>query len=243
MTASRGRRLPLLPLGVMGQSVVFLWVLAMIMLAPARLLLWIAVICLIMILFSYTGLTLNRLLHPRRLLLLALMALPPLFFLGQRDQVLMGIPYSSTGAIAAAQIALRFVVVMAAVDGFTRTVEISELAGLFERLGLKGLGFSLGVALNLLPALQQSSLNAWQALQMRGGLRRRRGRALGYLLMTIITGALRRAEGIALAAEARAFSPDAPRAWPIAIKRWDYGTAGAALISLLAVVFFAGAGK
>ena len=237
MTAPRGRSAPILPLGVVGRVVVFLWVLAMIMLAPARLLPGIAAICLIIILLSYTGLALNRLLHPRRLLLLALMALPPLFFLGQRDQSLLGIPYSSTGAIAAIQIMLRFLVVMAAVDGFTHSVEISELAGLFERLGLKGLGFSLGVALNLLPALQQSSLNAWQALQMRGGFRRRRVRALGYLLMTIITGALRRAEGIALAAEARAFSPAAPRAWPIAIKRWDYGAAGAALLSLLAVLF------
>jgi energy-coupling factor transport system permease protein len=227
-----------LPLGATGRVAVFLWVLLMVMLTPARALPWVAVLCLLVLFFSGQGPALDRLFHPRRLVLLALMALPPLFFLGARDQQVWGVAYSSTGAVAAMRIALRFLVVMAAVDGFTRVVEISELAGLFERLGLKGLGFSLGVALNLLPALQQSSLNAWQALRMRGGFRRQRWRALGYLLMTIITGALRRAEEIALAAEARAFSPDSTRAWPITTSAWDGWVIAAAVVSLVVVMVF-----
>jgi len=236
MNKQNGGRLPVLSLGVAGQVAVFLWVLAMVMLTPPRLLLWVTALCLLVTLLSTRRPALGRLFHPRRLALLALMALPPLFFLGQRDQHLWGVAYSSAGAVAAMQIALRFLVVMAAVDGFTQSVEISELAGLFERLGLKGLGFSLGVALNLLPALQQSSLNAWQALRMRGGFRRQRWRALGYLLVTIITGALRRAEDIALAAEARAFSPESTRAWPMTIKPLDKWVIAATVVGLVMVV-------
>jgi energy-coupling factor transporter transmembrane protein EcfT len=238
MAGPRGGRLPTLPLGVAGRVAVFLWALLMVMLTPARALPWVAILCLLVLFFSGQGPVPDRLFHPRRLALLALMALPPLFLLGARDRQLWGVAYSSTGAVTAMQIALRFLVVMAAVDGFTRSVEVSELAGLFERLGLKGLGFSLGVALNLLPALQQSSLNAWQALHMRGGFRRQRWRALGYLLVTVITGALRRAEEIALAAEARAFSPDSIRAWPITISPWDGWVIGAAVVSLVVVVFW-----
>ena len=119
------------------------------------------------------------------------------------------------GVLAAIQIGLRFVVVLTAVNGFTSTVDIPQVGGLLERFGLRGLGFSLGVALNLLPGLQQSSHNAWQALQMRGGLRRRWWRGLRLLAMTVMTNALRRAEEIALAAESRAFSPECVRPMPL----------------------------
>ena len=219
--ALKKKRSPLLPLGVLGQVALFLGALALVMLAPPR---WLPAVAAGSVLLLLTGFRLpdrQRLLHPRRLLLLALLAAPPLFFLGQRDARWHGLAYSSTGAATSLQILLRFLVVMLAVEGFTRSVSISELAGLFERIGLKGLGFSLGVALNLLPALQSSSQNAWQALKMRGGFRRKKVRALNYLLTTILSGALRRAEEIALAAEARAFTPERTRAWPISSQPLD----------------------
>jgi energy-coupling factor transporter transmembrane protein EcfT len=101
------------------------------------------------------------------------------------------------------------------VQGLTAAIDISSLAGLFERLGLHGLGFSMGVALNLLPALQQSASHAWHSLKMRGGLRRKRWRGVQLLAVTVVTNALRRAEEVALAAEARGFSPEHSRALPI----------------------------
>ena len=72
------------------------------------------------------------------------------------------------------QIALRILVVLVAIQGMTSSVDISSVAGLLERAGLHGLGFSVGVALNLLPGLLQSAQNAWRSLWMRGGLRKQR---------------------------------------------------------------------
>jgi len=200
------------------------------MLAPARILPGVTIICLCLTLLAYQS-PLARLFHVRRLALLALLILPPLFLVGTYDRHLWGIPYSSQGAMTSMQIALRFLAMMAAIDGFTETVEIVTLAGLFERLGLKGLGFSLGVAFNLLPALRQSSVNAWYSLRMRGGFRHHRRQALQNLLMTITTGALRRAEEIGLAAEARAFSSERTR--PLPLKR---GRADPFLLLLLPLI-------
>ncbi len=222
-----------LPLGVVGRVSVLLGALAGVMLASPRQLPWVAALAALLLLLTFRYPSLARLLHPRRLLFLALLALPPLFFLGARDRALGPLPYSSQGLTAALQITLRFVVALMAVEGFASTVEISELAGLFEALGLKGLGFSLGVAFNLLPALQESSRVTWQALRMRGGLRRQKRRAAVYLLTTIFASALRRAEEIALAAEARAFSPERARPWPLTLRPADKWAAAGVLAGLL----------
>ena len=110
----------------------------------------------------------------RWLAMIVLLALPPVFFLGELDRSLAGVRYSSEGLVNGLQIAVRILVVLLAVDGLTGSVDISSVAGLLERTGLHGLGFSLGVALNLLPSLQQSALNTWRSLWMRGGLRKQR---------------------------------------------------------------------
>ena len=198
-------------LGPIGHLFIFLWSLAMVMLVPGGRLVWTAGACLVVAAVCYPH-SLRHVFRVRFLVMLALLALPPLFFLGEMDRTFLGTAYSAEGAGAALQIGLRFVVVLTAVDGFTHSVDISQIAGLLERLGLRGLGFSLGVALNLLPSLQQSSYHAWQSLRMRGGLRRKKWRGLRLLVITIVTNALRRADEIALAAEARAFSPN--HSWP-----------------------------
>ncbi|MFA5873789.1 MAG: hypothetical protein WC832_07470 [Anaerolineales bacterium] len=115
-------------------------------------------------------------------------------------------------------------------------MDITEMAGLFERAGLQGLGFSLGVAANMLPNLRQSSMNAWHSLRMRGGLRAQWWRGLQLLLLTVLTNALRRSEDIVLAAEARAFRPDRSRAVPIRIGRLDWWLVSAGLLSMLGIV-------
>lgn len=218
-------RFPLIPLGVVGRVSAFLGALLSITLAPARLLAWVALVDAGLLLLSQHPPHPGRLLHPRRLLLLALLALPPLFLLAPPDRQWGPLSYSTSGLAFAVQITLRFLIILLAVEGFTRSVEIVELAALLERAGMKGLGFSLGVALNLLPALQRSSFNAWQVLRMRGGWRRQRWRAANLLLTTIITGTLRRAEETALAAEARAFSPERLYPWPLTISVLDKGMA------------------
>jgi len=190
------------------------------MLTPQEYNLAVAVLCILVAVLLFP-LNLRQLFHWRWLLFMLLLSLPPVFFLGDVDQSFLGINFSSEGLNAGVQIALRFIVVLIALNGLTGSVEITAIASLLERFGLQGLGFSMGVALNLLPSLQRSSMNAWHSLWMRGGFRQQRWRGLRLLLFSIVTNALRRAEEIALAAEARAYSPDRSRPVPIVIESWD----------------------
>jgi energy-coupling factor transporter transmembrane protein EcfT len=226
----------LLPIGAAGHLAILGWSLAMVMLVPAERILWAASLCVGVAVLIYP-LSLKRLLRPRWLVLLAMLALPPVLLLGEVDTTVLGIGVSTAGLQAGMQIAARFVVVMVAVDGFTSAVDIAAVAGLLERFGLQGLGFCMGVALNLLPALQQSALHAWHSLWMRGGFRRQWGRALRLLLVTVVSNALRRAEEIALAAEARAFSPDCARPLPVPVGRLDWVATALAAVALLGFCF------
>jgi energy-coupling factor transporter transmembrane protein EcfT len=223
-------------MGTAGHLAIFAWSLGMVMLVPAGRVPWAAVLCLGVSVWLYP-LCLRRLLRLRWLLMVGLLALPPVFLLGEVDTSILGVGLSSEGLLAGTQIAMRFVVVMVAVAGITSTVDIAAMAGLLERFGLQGLGFCLGVALNLLPALQQSATNAWRSLWMRGGLRRQRWRGLRLLLVTVVSNALRSAEEIALAAEARAFTPECARPMPIQVGRLDWLVTALAPICLLAFCF------
>jgi energy-coupling factor transporter transmembrane protein EcfT len=218
-------------LGTVGYLAIFLSLVAAVMVTPAPHLPWVAAGCLLAAWLFFPQ-AFRSLLRGRWLAMIALLALPPLFLVGEPDRSLAGIPYSSAGVLSAVQIALRILVVLIAVQGLTSTVDITSVAGLLEKAGLHGLGFSLGVALNLLPALQQSALNAWRSLWMRGGLRKQHWRGLRLLGVTIFANALSRAEEIALAAEVRAYSPERTHSLPVKVGQWDWGllALGAALI-------------
>ncbi|MBE0410753.1 MAG: hypothetical protein IBX69_13595, partial [Anaerolineales bacterium] len=152
------------------------------------------------------------------------------------DRSLAGTRYSSEGLMASIQITLRILVVLVSIQGLTSRIDIASVAGLLERAGLRGLGFSMGVALNLLPALQQSATNAWRSMWMRGGFRKNRWRGLRLLAVTIIAGALGRAEEIALAAEARAFSPQRARSMPVKVGKYDWGIAIVLSIAVIGLI-------
>ncbi len=209
-----------LGIGPLGHLGLFVSSLGLILLAPQSRILPAAAACLVLASFLHRD-AIRSCLRVRWLVLMALLALPPVLVVGEMDRTLLGISYSSEGLLVGVQIGLRMLVIMVAVQGFTASVDITSIAGLFERLGLHGLGFSLGVALNLLPVLQDSAAHTWHSLWMRGGLRRYRWRGLQLLLITIMTNALRRAEEIALAAECRAFSPQLARAFQIETGRFD----------------------
>lgn len=208
------------------------------MLAPVSRLPWVAGGCLLIawVVFPRSFLALMRL---RWLAMIGLLSFPPIFLVGELDRTLVGIPFSSEGVLSAVQILLRILVVLVSVQGLTSSVDISSVAGLLERFGLRGLGFSVGVAMNLLPSLQQSTQNAWRSLQMRGGLRKRCLRSLRLLAVTVIAGAISRAEEIALAAEARAFTPDQARSMPVKLGKWDWYIVALGSVSVfgLLVVF------
>lgn len=223
-------------LGMPGHFGLFLWCLVMVCISPTDNVIWSAALCLVVILAVYPGVWRNFFLG-RRLLLMAMITLPPFFLIGEVDSSLLGVSYSREGFQAAYQIALRFLVVMGAVEGFTNAVDISTIAGMLERLGLKGLGFSMGVALNLLPSMKMSITQSWNTLKMRGGLRKKWWRGLRLFALTSLSNGLRRAEEIALAAEARAFSPEKARPAPIEKSPLDWLIIPLAAVSLGLVVF------
>jgi energy-coupling factor transporter transmembrane protein EcfT len=165
----------------------------------------------------------RRLLRLRWMLLAALLLIPNMLWVYAPDVTVAHIPVSLAGAVVGLRMVLNAFVVILVIDIFSCRVAITEVAGLLERLGLKGLGFSMGIAVNVLPSLRESSDHAWHSLRMRGGFQAQRALALRYLLITIITNTLTRAEEIALAAEARAFAPENACALPLApgiLDRW-----------------------
>lgn len=208
-------------LGTVAYLAIFACSLAAVMAVPVQYIPWTAGLCLLVALLVYPC-AFRSLMRWRWLMIIILLSVPPIFLVGEIDRSLAGIPYSSTGLSNAIQVALRILVVLVSVQGLTTSIDISSVAGLLERAGLHGLGFSVGVALNLLPALQQSAQNAWRSLWMRGGLRKHRLRSLRLLAVTIIAGALSRAEEIALAAEVRAFMPERARSLPVRVGKWDW---------------------
>jgi energy-coupling factor transporter transmembrane protein EcfT len=207
----------------------------MIMLASQVVLPVVAAVCILVAVLLFP-INPRRLFHWRWLLFMLLLSLPPIFFLGDVDQSILGINYSSEGLNAGVQIALRFIVVLIVINGLTGSVEITAIAAILERFGLQGLGFSMGVALNLLPSLQQASMNAWHSLWMRGGLRKQRVRGIRLMFFSIVTNALRRAEEIALAAESRAYSPERSRPLPIVMGIWDWVVIFLAVGSVVTVI-------
>ncbi|MFH2038834.1 MAG: energy-coupling factor transporter transmembrane component T [Chloroflexota bacterium] len=224
--------------GTISFLALFIWSLVMVMLAPPRSLLLAGGLCLLAAALVHPR-SFQQLMRFRWLIMIIFLAIPPIFFLGDLDRSLWGITYSSEGLASSLRIIIRVIIVLVAVDGFTRSVDISSIAGLLERIGLKGLGFSMGVAINLLPSLQTATINTWHSLWMRGGLRKQRWRGIRLLLMTIIANALRRTEEIALAAECRAFRPEQSRAIPLRAGSLDkFISIGLLILSIAFFIIF-----
>jgi energy-coupling factor transporter transmembrane protein EcfT len=221
--------------GSLGHLVIFLWSLGSILVTQLRGGYLLAGVCVVFLALIYPS-ALRRILRPRWLILLGILLIISILFGGGKiDRVLWGVPVSSENIFIGVKMTLSAMVILIAADGLASSMDITEVAGLFERLGLQGLGFSLGVAANQLPNLRQSSTNAWHSLRMRGGMRAQWWRGLQLLLLTILTNALRRSEDIVLAAEARAFRPDRSRTAPLRIGRLDWWMIPVGLLSLVGV--------
>ncbi len=198
------------PLAFLG---VFIWSLGLILFSPPDKMLWAAGLIALASGILYPA-ALLRLFRPRVLFLLSVLVLASAWT-AKVDTDWFGLAFSQAGFVSGLQMALRAVVIYVSVDGLSSSIDIPMLAGLLERAGLRGLGFSIGVAMNLLPSLRQSFLTTWYALWMRGGLRRQRWLGIKYYFTTVLSNALRQAEEIALAAEARAYTPERSRTQPI----------------------------
>jgi energy-coupling factor transporter transmembrane protein EcfT len=161
-----------------------------------------------------------RVLTDRRFLLFLLFVLiPPALLLEPKALTLGFVELSQEGLAIGVNMALRATTIAVAVAGFSASVSVGELSRLLEQAGFKGLGFSLGVAMNILPIIRETIGTVYQALRLRGGFRRRRLHALRLLLVTIVVHTLRHADNIVDAAEARAFSPSRITSRPLALRK------------------------
>lgn len=214
-------------IGTWGHLALLVWAIVLGILAPAgRLLLVLGFVILFSTLFFPGGLKPVRRLEFWLLVVSAVLLSP--FLIGEKDLSLFGLSLSSQGFWAGWWMALRALSVALAVGGFAYAVSVEEMVRLFEIAGLRGLGFAVGVAFNMLPTLEEMTRSVYQAMRLRGGFRRERLSALRMLLVTIVVNALRRGDEVVEAAEARAFRPDGPRREPL-----PFGRADLALIIIL----------
>jgi energy-coupling factor transporter transmembrane protein EcfT len=226
-------------IGSLGHLSIFLWAMGMVLLPPLERGIISALFTLGVLIVTYPF-ALHRFARPRWLIILGSLFLVNLFFgipEDGADWMVLGLPVSSIALFNGAQMTLRAIVILLAADGLSSSVNITEMAGLLERSGLQGLGFSIGVATNLLPDLRQSSTNAWHSLRMRGGLRANWWRGIQLLLLTVLSNSLRHAEEIVLAAEVRAFRPELSRKVSLRIGTLDWWLVIGGL-SLLVVILF-----
>ena len=219
-------------IGTMGHLAILGWSLALVMVAPERMAPLAAALCLLVAALLHP-ISLRQIFRFRWIFLFGILVLVNGLWMGEADTQILGVSFYTAGLKAGLGMALRAIVILVVVDGFSRSVGISEIAGGLERLGLPGLGFSLGVAFNLLPSLRKIATNTWRSLRMRGGLRRQRWRTLQLFLVTVMVNALRRGEEITLAAETRAYSPGHTRALPLKYGKFDRSILVAGLLILL----------
>ena len=193
-------------LSTWGYLCFLVWALVLAVLAPgARVVLVLALVVAFCILFCAASLRL--VLRPGFWLLIVSALLFSPLFIGEKDLTLWGVSLSRQGFWAGLWMTARAVSIALAFNGFASRVSVVQMAALLERVGLKGLGFALGVAFNVLPAIQETMGSSITALRLRGGLRRDRLGSLKKLLVTIVARSLRRGEEIVDGAEARAFDP------------------------------------
>lgn len=153
--------------------------------------------------------------------LLSLVLLSAMAIGGEKDISIVGVELSSEGILRGIGMAMRAVTIVVATYTFARVASIGGLSSLLARLGVRQLGFLLGIALNLLPLVQRTSANALLAVRLRGGFRRNRIRSLQKLAVTILVNSLRYSDDIVCAAESRAFGGVQPNTAPIVASKAD----------------------
>lgn len=132
--------------------------------------------------------------------------------LGTRDIGWGWFRLSSEGLTTGLFMLMRGISILLAFSATIGALSVARLSAVFERLGLKGLGFAFGVAVNLSVTLQDIVLVTYHALRQRGAFRltRRLFPNLRLFLLGIFTNALRHGDEVVLAASARAFDPERP---------------------------------
>jgi energy-coupling factor transporter transmembrane protein EcfT len=174
------------------------------------------------------------LLRRRTWFTLAILLLLSGLTLGPRDLGPTWFRLSREGLWAGLGMILRGLSILLAFSASIGALSVARLSAVFERLGLKGLGFAFGVAVNLSASLQDIILVTYHTLRQRGAFRlnRRLFHNLRPFLLGIFANALRHGDEVVLAASARAFDPERPAGSPIPLTAGDI----ALIILLLAAL-------
>lgn len=168
--------------------------------------------------------------------LLSLVLLSAAAIGGEKDISIAGVKLSSEGILSGIGMAIRAVTIVIATYTFAQVASIGGLSSLFARLGVRELGFLLGIALNLLPLVQRTSANALLAVRLRGGFRRNRLRSLQKMAVTILVNSLRYSDDIVYAAESRAFGGVQPNTVPIVVSNSDRVLLASSMIVYAAIM-------
>ncbi|BAS26243.1 energy-coupling factor transporter transmembrane component T [Limnochorda pilosa] len=129
----------------------------------------------------------------------------------------------------------RSVVLWMSVATVVEGLSLTDWSALLERCGLKGFGFTLGVAFHMLPTVLSSAGDAWHALRMRGGLAAYGWEAPQLLMATVVSGALRHVDDIAAAAQARGYDPEKPRRGTVRVTGTDLGLVAAWAVACVVI--------
>jgi energy-coupling factor transporter transmembrane protein EcfT len=144
---------------------------------------------------------------------------------------------SRMGLMAGGEMAARAFVITVAFSVGLSPLSVSDLVAIFDRLGLRGLGFATGLAMNLMGTLREMATVTLQTIRLRGGLRRP-WVSLRLFLVTLVSNTLRYGDQLVDAAMVRAFDParGRPAALPLRpADRWLVATLVASTVGLLAL--------
>ena len=137
--------------------------------------------------------------------ILTAVALAP-FLLGEPDVALGGLRLSRGGMVLGLEMAARAFALSLGFSVGVANLSLFDIVAVFDRLGLRGLGFAAAVAMNLLQTLEDMVLVTLQAIRLRAGMRRPR-LALRLFLITIVANTLSYGDDVVKAAAVRAFDP------------------------------------
>ena len=186
--------------------------------------------------WSRAGLRLLR--RPRFWIFVLTAAAVGPFLVGEPDAALGPLRVSRAGLVAGLEMAARAAALTLAFGLGLASLSLSDIVALFDRLGLRGLGFATALAMNLLGTLREMVTVTFQAIRLRGGMRRP-WLALRLFLVTTVANTLRYGDEAVNAATVRAFDPNEGRPAPLPLRRADLWLA-AALVGCGAVLLAPG---
>jgi len=157
--------------------------------------------------------------------ILSAVALGP-FLIGEPDAMLGPFELSREGLEAGLEMGGRAATLTLAFSLGLAALSLSDVVVVFDRLGLRGLGFATALAMNLLETLQEMATVTWQTIRLRGGMRRPLV-ALRLFLITTIANTLRYGDELVNAAAVRGFDPNKGGPAPLPLRQADLWLAAA----------------